>query len=455
MVPRFLSALDVRLLAERESGRATWMLLAPLRYWSAVLQRDVVVPAGFVTDGESIPRHLAGLTGPSCLHAGVVHDWLYQSHEATKDQADLVYRTEREKFEAILNDIITKQESGRPTLVGTVSIEKSEKLSGMLKRRGVKHVVLNAKYHAQEAEIVAQAGRRASVTIATNMAGRGTDILLGGNPEHMARQQLLAEEIAEKLPKGEEKFVDDEEFVYFFHVDGFYRVPRPDWERVFSHFRRQSETEHDEVVRLGGLHILGTERHEARRIDNQLRGRSGRQGDPGSSRFYLSLEDDLMRRFASERVQGLMRTLGFDDETALESRMVSRTIEGAQTRVEGYNFDTRKHVVQYDDVINRQRGTIYRERDRILRSADLSATVSAMLAEEAAGLGLEEVREQTAAVRGFAPIEAGYRLLSRSEVAIGLLRVARAIRQALEAGFTTEHTRQPAFGRIATDFLSV
>src|SRR5690348_4928562 len=210
------------------------------------------------------------------------------------EEPDLVYRTEREKYEAIVSDILDKQASGRPRLVGTVSIEKSERLSALLRKRGIKHVVLNAKYHAQEAEIVAQAGRKNNVTIATNMAGRGTDILLGGNAEHMARQQCLSEEVAEKLAKGEEKFIDDEEFVYFFHVDSFYRVPRPDWERIFSHFRRLTETDHNEVVDLGGLHILGTERHEARRIDNQLRGRAGRQGDPGSSRFYLSLEDDLM-----------------------------------------------------------------------------------------------------------------------------------------------------------------
>src|SRR6186997_785920 len=211
------------------------------------------------------------------------------------EEPDTVYRTEREKYEAIVADIIEKQQVGRPALVGTVSIEKSERLSKLLKLRGIRHVVLNAKYHAQEAEIVAQAGRRATVTIATNMAGRGTDILLGGNPEFMGRQQTLAEEIAEKLPKGQEKFIDDEEFIYFFHVDGFYRVPRQDWERIFSHFRRLTDAEHEDVVKLGGLHILGTERHEARRIDNQLRGRAGRQGDPGSSRFYLSLEDDLMR----------------------------------------------------------------------------------------------------------------------------------------------------------------
>src|SRR5204863_3253970 len=183
------------------------------------------------------------------------------------EEPDLVYRTEREKYDAIVNDILDKQASGRPTLVGTVSIEKSERLSTLLRKRGIKHVVLNAKYHAQEAEIVAQAGRRNNVTIATNMAGRGTDILLGGNAEHMARQQALSEEVADKVPKGEEKYVDDEEFVYFFHVDSFYRVPRPDWERIFSHFQRSTEAEHVDVVNLGGLHIRGTERHEARRID--------------------------------------------------------------------------------------------------------------------------------------------------------------------------------------------
>src|SRR5688572_21874327 len=229
------------------------------------------------------------------------------------EEPDLVYRTEREKYEAIVGDILEKQASGRPTLVGTVSIEKSERLSALLRQRGIRHVVLNAKYHAQEAEIVAQAGGKDNVTIATNMAGRGTDILLGGNAEHMARQQAIAENLAERLPRGEEKFVDDEEFVYFFHIDGFFRVPRAEWTRIFSHFQRQTGAEHDGVVEKGGLHILGTERHEARRIDNQLRGRAGRQGDPGSSRFYLSLEDDLMRIFGSERISGLMQRLGMEE----------------------------------------------------------------------------------------------------------------------------------------------
>src|SRR3954470_8497346 len=215
------------------------------------------------------------------------------------EEPDLVYKTEAEKFEAIVADVLEKQEAGRPVLVGTVSVEKSERLSGMLRRRGVKHVVLNAKYHAQEAEIVAQAGRLGTVTVATNMAGRGTDILLGGNAEFMARQQVLGAEGIERLPKSEARFVDDDEFVYFFHIDSFYRVPRAVFEPIFATLKAQCETEHDAVVAAGGLHIVGTERHESRRIDNQLRGRAGRQGDPGSSRFYLSLEDYLMRIFGT------------------------------------------------------------------------------------------------------------------------------------------------------------
>jgi preprotein translocase subunit SecA len=282
------------------------------------------------------------------------------------EEPDLVYRTEKEKYEAIVSDILEKEKSGRPTLVGTVSIEKSERLSQLLQKRGIKHVVLNAKHHAREAEIVAQAGRVGTVTIATNMAGRGTDILLGGSAEHMARQQAIGEEVAERLPKGDEKFVDDDEFVYFFHVDAFYRVPRGDWERIFGHFQRQSQTEHDQVISLGGLHILGTERHEARRIDNQLRGRAGRQGDPGSSRFYLSLEDDLMRIFGSDRISGLMQRLGMEEGVPIEHGMVTRAIERAQKQVEGNNFSTRKHLLEYDDVMNKQRESVYTLRREIL-----------------------------------------------------------------------------------------
>jgi preprotein translocase subunit SecA len=290
------------------------------------------------------------------------------------EEPDLVYRTEREKFESIVADIIEKQASGRPTLVGTVSIEKSERLSALLRKRGIKHVVLNAKYHAQEAEIVAQAGRKDNVTIATNMAGRGTDILLGGNAEHMARQQAIGEELAERLPKGEEKFIDDEQFVYFFHLDGFFRVPRPDWERIFTHFQRLSEAEHEEVVNVGGLHILGTERHESRRIDNQLRGRAGRQGDPGSSRFYLSLEDDLMRIFGSDRIAGLMQRLGMEEGVPIEHGMVSRAIQRAQTQVEAQNFSVRKHLLEYDDVMNKQRESVYTLRREVLEGTSIHLT---------------------------------------------------------------------------------
>src|SRR5260221_10477334 len=293
------------------------------------------------------------------------------------ENPDLVYRTEKEKWDAIVTEIVEEHEKGRPVLVGTVSIEKSEKLSGMLDRRGLKrgtttgggadkHVVLNAKYHAQEAEFVAQAGRKGAVTIATNMAGSGTDILLGGNAEFMARQQCLAEQIAERLPKGEERFLEDEQYVYFFHIDAFYRVPKADYQRIFEHFRRQCEAEHDEVVALDGLHIVATERHEARRIDNQLRGRAGRQGDPGASRFYLSLEDDLMRIFGSDRISGLMQRLGMEEGVPIEHKMVTNAIERAQKQVEAQNFGARKHLLEYDDVMNKQRENIYALRREIL-----------------------------------------------------------------------------------------
>jgi len=295
------------------------------------------------------------------------------------ENPDLVYRTEQEKWDAIVKEIVDEHAKGRPVLVGTVSIEKSERLSSMLDRQGFKrgnttgggsekHVVLNAKYHAQEAEIVSQAGRQGSVTIATNMAGRGTDILLGGNPEFMARQQCLSEQIADRLPKGEERFVDDEEFVYFFHLDSFYRVPKPRYQEIFEHFKKQCDAEHDQVIGAGGLHILGTERHEARRVDNQLRGRAGRQGDPGSSRFYLSLQDDLMRIFGSDRISGLMQRLGMEEGVPIEARMVNKAIERAQKQVEAQNFSVRKHLLEYDDVMNKQRENIYGLRRQILEA---------------------------------------------------------------------------------------
>jgi preprotein translocase subunit SecA len=282
------------------------------------------------------------------------------------EEPDLVYRTEGEKWAAIVDDIIKATSEGRPALVGTVSIEKSERVSKMLKLKGTKHIVLNAKYHAQEAEIVAQAGRKGAVTIATNMAGRGTDILLGGNAEYMSRQQSLNEGVAESVMKGEEKYVDDDEYVNFFHVDAFYRVKRADWDRIYTHFEKLTKEEHKEVVNLGGLHIIGTERHEARRIDNQLRGRAGRQGDPGSSRFFLSLEDDLMRIFGSDRISGLMQRLGMEEGVPIEHGMVSRAIERAQKQVEAQNFSVRKHLLEYDDVMNKQRESVYTLRREIL-----------------------------------------------------------------------------------------
>jgi preprotein translocase subunit SecA len=259
---------------------------------------------------------------------------------------DLVYRTEREKLNAVVEEIQELTREGRPILVGTTSIGKSEKLAQMLKRAGIKHVVLNAKYHEMEAEIVAQAGRAGAVTIATNMAGRGTDILLGGNPEYLARAALKA--------KGKDPF----------------EVPEEEWNKALEKHQGEALAEHDEVVEAGGLHILATERHEARRIDNQLRGRAGRQGDPGSSRFYLSLEDDLMRIFGSDRISGLMQRLGMEEGVPIEHKMVTRAIERAQKQVEGQNFSIRKHLLEYDDVMNKQRVAVYRLRREILEGKD-------------------------------------------------------------------------------------
>jgi preprotein translocase subunit SecA len=274
------------------------------------------------------------------------------------DQPDLVFRTENAKFTALIDEIVEMTDAGRPVLVGTTSVEKSEVLAEMLERRGIKHEVLNAKFHEKEAPIVAQAGRSAAVTIATNMAGRGTDILLGGNPAGLASTEM--------------------------HRQGLNPAEAPPevFEAALVKAKEETAEDHERVVGAGGLHIIGTERHDARRIDNQLRGRAGRQGDPGSSRFYLSLEDTLMKRFASDRVAGLMERMGLAGDVALESGIVSRTIESAQSRVEGYNFDIRKRVVEYDDVINKQRETIYAERDKVLHNEDLAETVRSFVDDE-------------------------------------------------------------------------
>ncbi len=351
----------------------------PGRRWSEGLHQAIEAKEGLRVQRESVTLatitfqnyfrlydKLAGMTGTAMTEAEEFHK-IYTlevvaipTHKEMirDDEPDLVFRDEKAKFNAVIDEIVEMTEAGRPVLVGTVSVEKSELLSTMLKRRGIAHETLNAKFHEKESGIVAQAGRSGMVTIATNMAGRGTDILLGGNPAGLASEAL--------------------------HKRGLNpaEVDKETYDAALAEAKAQTEAEHVAVVEAGGLHIVGTERHDSRRIDNQLRGRAGRQGDPGSSRFYLSLEDDLMKRFASERVTGLMERLGLEDDVAIESRLVSKTIESAQSRVEGFNFDIRKRVVEFDDVINKQRETIYAERDKVLNNEDLTETVRAFLDEE-------------------------------------------------------------------------
>ena len=355
----------------------------PGRRWSEGLHQAVEAKEGLRVQRESVTMatitfqnyfrlygKLAGMTGTAMTEAEEFSK-IYKldvtsipTHRPMirVDEPDLVYRTERAKDTAIIEHIKERIAAGQPVLVGTTSVERSEHLAGLLKREGVKHNVLNAKQHEREAPIVAQAGRSGAVTIATNMAGRGTDIVLGGNPAGLASEALRIK----GLNPAE---VDAETYA-----------------AALAEAERSCSTDREVVLAAGGLRIIGTERHESRRIDNQLRGRAGRQGDPGSSRFYLSLEDDLMKRFAGERVVGLMDRLGFDESQALESAMVSRTIEGAQTRVEGYNFDVRKRVVEFDDVINMQRATVYGERDRVLRGEDLALTIQDALHAEVRAL---------------------------------------------------------------------
>ena len=351
----------------------------PGRRWSEGLHQAVEAKEGLRVQRESqtlatitfqnyfrLYDKLAGMTGTAMTEAEEFHK-IYElevvaipTHRPMirDDYPDLVFKNELSKFNAVIDEIEEMTKAGRPVLVGTVSVEKSEVLGTLLKRRGIRHEVLNAKFHEREAGIVAQAGASANVTIATNMAGRGTDIVLGGNPAGMASDILHKRDLNPA------------------------EVDKATYDGAFAEAKAITDIDHEAVVAAGGLHIIGTERHDSRRIDNQLRGRSGRQGDPGSSRFYLSLEDDLMKRFASERVAGLMERLGLEDDVAIESRLVSKTIESAQTRVEGFNFDTRKRVVEFDDVINRQRETIYAERDKVLRNEDLTETVREFLDAE-------------------------------------------------------------------------
>jgi len=351
----------------------------PGRRWSEGLHQAIEAKEGLRVQRESrtlatitfqnyfrLYDKLAGMTGTAMTEAEEFHK-IYQlevvaipTHRPMirEDLPDLVYKNENGKFNAVIDEIEEMTTAGRPVLVGTVSVEKSEVLGTLMKRRGIKHEVLNAKQHEREAGVIAQAGRSGAVTIATNMAGRGTDIKLGGDPAGLASELL--------------------------HKRGLNpaEVDKETHDAALAEAKEITDVDHLKVVEAGGLHIIGTERHDSRRIDNQLRGRSGRQGDPGSSRFYLSLDDDLMKRFASDRVAGLMERLGLDDDTPIESGIVSKTIESAQSRVEGFNFDIRKRVVEFDDVINRQRETIYAERDKVLRNEDLTETVREFLDAE-------------------------------------------------------------------------
>jgi preprotein translocase subunit SecA len=288
------------------------------------------------------------------------------------ENSDVVYRTAKEKYFAVADEIARLHAEKQPVLVGTTSIEKSELLSDILKRKGVRHVVLNAKFHEKEAEIVAQAGRLGMVTIATNMAGRGTDILLGGNSDFMAKQDLVKRSIARAVSAAEGAIspVAPAGQVRFYYQGQEFEVTQEQWDTAVAAHESAAKIEHDAVIEAGGLHILGTERHESRRVDNQLRGRAGRQGDPGSSRFFLSLEDDLMRIFAREWVSTLLQSLGMEEGVPIESRMISRRIEAAQKAVETQNFESRKHVLEYDDVMNKQREAVYGLRRQLMEGVD-------------------------------------------------------------------------------------
>jgi preprotein translocase subunit SecA len=288
------------------------------------------------------------------------------------ENSDVVYRTEKEKYKAVADNIAELHQKKQPVLVGTTSIEKSERLSGILQRQGVRHVVLNAKFHEREAEIVAQAGRLGMVTIATNMAGRGTDILLGGNPDFMSRMELVKKGQARAISVAEGAIspMAPAGFLRFYYQGQEFEVAETDWAAVNKVHTATVEREHEEVIKAGGLFILGTERHESRRIDNQLRGRAGRQGDPGESRFFLSLEDDLMRIFAKQWVSVLLERLGMEEGVPIESKMISNRIEAAQKAVEAQNFESRKHLLEYDDVMNKQREAVYGLRRQLLEGVD-------------------------------------------------------------------------------------
>ena len=294
-----------------------------------------------------------------------------------EDLPDVVYKNERGKFNAVAEDILERHKKQQPVLVGTVSIDKSEKLSQILKRKGIKHEVLNAKNHEKEAEIVAQAGRLGAVTIATNMAGRGTDIMLGGNPLFLTKKELKRQGFTDATIKRVDTHIEESEL----ELDEELAKAKHTFDDLYEKYKEQAKKEQEAVRQAGGLAIIGTERHESRRIDNQLRGRSGRQGDPGSSRFYIGLDDELMRLFGSERIQGVVEKIGLEEDMPVEHKMLTKSIENAQKKVEGRNFGIRKHVLQYDDVMNRQRQVIYDERGRVLEGEDINEQIQNMIQE--------------------------------------------------------------------------
>ncbi len=367
--------------------------LMPGRRWSDGLHQSIEAKEGVVIRKEDqtlatitfqnyfrLYQKLSGMTGTAETEAAEFEK-IYKLEIVViptnkpmlrLENPDVVYRTEKEKFKAAADDIAKLHERKQPVLVGTVSIEKSERLSAILQRKGVKHVVLNAKFHEREAEIVAQAGRLGVVTISTNMAGRGTDILLGGNPEFMARQELVKKNKARAISVAEGAInpMAPAGFQRFYYQGQEFEIDSMEWASVFNVHAEAARIEHDKVIEAGGLFILGTERHESRRIDNQLRGRAGRQGDPGESRFYLSLEDDLMRIFAKQWVSTLLERLGMEEGVPIESKMISKRIEGAQKAVEAQNFESRKHLLEYDDVMNKQREAVYAMRRQLLEGVD-------------------------------------------------------------------------------------
>jgi preprotein translocase subunit SecA len=384
--------------------------MMPGRRWSDGLHQAIEAKEGVKIERENqtlatitfqnyfrMFKKLAGMTGTAETEA-TEFDKIYKLEVVViptnkqmlrLEHPDIVYRTEKEKYFAAADEIQQLAGKGQPVLVGTTSVEKSERLSELLKKKGIKHVVLNAKFHEREAEIVAQAGRKGAITIATNMAGRGTDILLGGNPEFMAKQEMVKKGIAQQLRVAQGKIEgpqEDGETSIFYYNGNEYTVPTDKWTAALNTYKAQTDVEHDEVTSVGGLHILGTERHESRRIDNQLRGRAGRQGDPGSSRFYLALEDDLMRIFAKEWISNLLQKLGMEEGVPIESKMITRRIETAQKAVEAQHFESRKHLLEYDDVMNKQREAVYGLRRRLLEGTDqkdliLEDYVSAILGE--------------------------------------------------------------------------